>query len=130
MKTIGAIFIVILLTSQQPKDTYKPYLVENNKISSSSIMSLNKDSSETDIDTIFCRVEIIDMNSGVEVRSKITGLIYHPAFYIKAYGLWVYDPYMGNHWDLFDERFRMLKKIPGGITVGKIIELYGKKKTK
>lgn len=88
-------------------------------------MSLNKDSSETDIDTIFCDVEIIDMNSGVEVRNKVSGLTYHPAYYVKAYGLWVYSSYLGNHWDIFDEKFRLLKNVPG-ITMGKIVEVSAK----
>lgn len=112
-------------------NTFKPYLIEDDSlnhtvtITGANTFSKNRQLGETNVDTIFCLVEIVDSLSGVKMGSKSTGLVGYVGIWVNAYGLWVKDATIGDHWDLFtaDRKFRLLRSLP--VTITRIIELKG-----
>ena len=99
-------------------DNYRPYLMEGGyQISGSYTYAtpMRRD------DTLHYWLVVIDTASGVKVYSKTLDLHYNISFVIKGYGLWVNDENFGDHWEIFDEKFRKISE--SGLIITKIIEV-------
>lgn len=102
-------------------DNYKPYLIEKRRITGANTAALNKDLGQTTADTLHYWIIILDTTSGITARKRNGEVTYNFIYGIRGYGLWVIDPVIGNHWDLFDEKFRLLRD--RGVIITQIIEL-------
>jgi len=99
-------------------DNYRPYLMEGgNQIRGS--YTYAKPMMRND--TLHYWLVVIDTASGVKVYSKALDLNYNLSFVIQGYGLWVTDEFLGDHWEIFDEKFRKLSE--SRLIITKIIEV-------
>jgi len=122
MKIITVFFSLIVslscIAQTDTVDNYRPYLMEGgNQINGSYTYAkpLRRN------DTLCYWLVVVDTASGVKVYSKTLDLNYNISFVIKGYGLWVNDENFGDHWEIFDEKFRKISK--SGLIITKIIEV-------
>lgn len=111
MKTLTTLILtltvnVIFAQTGSLRDTYGPYLVQNQRIFGANTASLNKDLGETTLDTIKYWVTFINLDTTKQVKVND----YNVVVCVRAIGLWVRNPSppFGNHWDVFDLQGRLL----------------------
>jgi hypothetical protein len=114
---------------------YQPYLLDDGRVIGLNTALKNRDLNETDVDTIFYKIELSYPASISPVHVRIEGdtsLQYEVVLAMSAYAIWQRnsDPRIGNHWHLYDALRRPIEFIIAkGATIFKIVQTGTKKRT-